>query len=272
MEVGRERTVRRTSREALIAGLTGTALAAAGRRGKYLICPLDSGDSVMIHLRMSGQLRLVPAGSPRPLHTHVAMELSGGEELRFIDPRTFGEVVVFDPSRADAEVPELARLGPDPMVDGLTARALRLLVRGRSRPIKGLLLDQHAVAGLGNIYSDEVLHAAGVRFDRPAGSLAPSGGGPPPPGHRGHPGRRHRGWRLRRCRTRATSACPGSPAATSTSIGSTGGRAGRACAVAPGARSPGPATSAVRRSSAHAASGRPAAGLAFSGPGRGLSP
>jgi formamidopyrimidine-DNA glycosylase len=173
VDVGRERTVRRTSREALIAGLTGTALTAAGRRGKYLICPLDSGDSVMIHLRMSGQLRLVPSGSPRPLHTHVAMELSGGEELRFIDPRTFGEVVVFDPSRADAEVPELARLGPDPMVDGLTARALRVLVRGRSRPIKGLLLDQHAVAGLGNIYSDEVLHAAGVRFDRPAGSLRP---------------------------------------------------------------------------------------------------
>jgi len=173
VDVGRERTVRRTSRQAVIDGLTGHTLTGAGRRGKYLICPLDSGDAVMIHLRMSGQLRLAPAGSARPAHTHVAMSLSGGEELRFVDPRTFGEVVVFDPARADLEVPELARLGPDPLEDGLTAAGLQAVMAGRARPVKALLLDQHAVAGLGNIYSDEVLHAARLRFDRPAGSLQP---------------------------------------------------------------------------------------------------
>jgi formamidopyrimidine-DNA glycosylase len=172
VEVGRERTVRRTSREAVIAGLTGTTITAVGRRGKYLLCSLDSGDAVLIHLRMSGQLRLGPTGAPRPLHTHIAMELDGGEELWFVDPRTFGEVVVFDPDRAAHEVPELGRLGPDPVVDGLSVGELRARLRGRSRPIKSLLLDQHAVAGLGNIYSDEVLFAAGLRYDRPSDTLS----------------------------------------------------------------------------------------------------
>ena len=94
-----------------------------------------------------------------------------GEELRFVDPRTFGEVVVFDPDRADVEVPELGRLGPDPLVDGLTIAVLRAGLQGRSRPLKSWLLDQQRLAGLGNIYSDEVLHAARLRYDRPAGSL-----------------------------------------------------------------------------------------------------
>ena len=170
VEIGRERTVRRTSRQAVIDGLTGTTVTAATRRGKYLVCSLDSGDAVLIHLRMSGQLLLTPAETPRPPHTHIAMSLDG-EELRFVDPRTFGEVVVFDPTRADVEVPELSRLGPDPLVDGLTTAVLRARLAGRSRPLKSWLLDQHLLAGLGNIYSDEVLHTARLRFDRPAGSL-----------------------------------------------------------------------------------------------------
>jgi formamidopyrimidine-DNA glycosylase len=171
VEVGRQRTVRRTSREAVIAGLTGATLVGARRRGKYLICPLDTGDALMVHLRMSGQLVLARVGDTRPPHTHVVLTLEGGDELRFVDPRTFGEVVVFDPSNAAVEAPELARLGPDPIEDAMTAADLADVLRGRSRQIKALLLDQHAVAGLGNIYTDEVLHGAGLRFDRPAASL-----------------------------------------------------------------------------------------------------
>ncbi len=171
VEVGRERTVRRTSAAAVIDGLTGTTMVSAGRRGKYLVCPLDSGEAVMIHLRMSGQLVLASVGAPRPPHTHVVLSLADGGELRFVDPRTFGEVVVFDPTRAEVEVPELARLGRDPVADGLSARQLGALLAPRSRQLKALLLDQHALAGLGNIYSDEVLHAAGLRFDRVAASL-----------------------------------------------------------------------------------------------------
>jgi formamidopyrimidine-DNA glycosylase len=173
VEVGRERTVRRTSARQLIDGLTGATVLAAGRRGKYLLCPLDTGDTLLVHLRMTGQLLLVPAGAPPLPHTHVVMTLSGepSEQLWFRDPRTFGEMVVFDPDHADVEVPELAQLGVDPLADGLGVDDLRrLLVTKRGR-LKPLLLDQHVIAGIGNIYADEILHAARLNPDRPANTL-----------------------------------------------------------------------------------------------------
>lgn len=173
VEVGRERTVRRTSAEALIDGLTGTTVVAANRRGKYLLLPLDSGDELMIHLRMSGRVLLAEPGATRPAHTHVVAHLCGPTpaELWFVDPRTFGEVVVFDPDRVDVEVPELARLGLDPLVDVVDVAVLGQLLSSRSRGMKALLLDQHVVAGIGNIYCDEILHAARLRWDRRSDTL-----------------------------------------------------------------------------------------------------
>lgn len=178
VEVGRQRTVRRTSARAVIDGLTGATFLSAERRGKYLLLPLDTGDTVMIHLRMTGQLLLAPVGAVRPPHTHVAMTLAPdartddqAAELWFVDPRTFGEVVVFDPDHVAVEVPELARLGVDPLADGLDATALRRLLAGRRTRMKALLLDQHVVAGIGNIYADEILHAARIHPDRPAATL-----------------------------------------------------------------------------------------------------
>ena len=171
VEVGRERTVRRTSREALIHGLTDTVVTGADRRGKYLVLPLDTGDSVMIHLRMSGQVLLAAPGATRPPHTHVVMRLDDGNEAWFVDPRTFGEVVVFDPERVDVELPELAALGIDPIADPFDARALRTAFGPTRRALKPLLLDQHVVAGIGNIYADEILHRARLRPDRPASTL-----------------------------------------------------------------------------------------------------
>lgn len=175
VEVGRERTVRRTSPQALVDGLTGATITAAERRGKYLLLPLDTGDVVMVHLRMSGRLLVADAGTERPPHTHVVMHLSGRprQELWFVDPRTFGEVVVFDPDRADVQMPELARLGVDPVADGMTRDQFARLVRGRRRQLKPLLLDQSVVAGIGNIYCDESLHRARLRPDRLADSLTP---------------------------------------------------------------------------------------------------
>jgi len=171
VEVGRERTVRRTSSEAVIAGLSDTVVEAADRRGKYLLLPLDSGDTCMIHLRMSGQVLLAAAGAPRPAHTHVVMHLDDGHEAWFVDPRTFGEVVVFDPSRVELELPELANLGVDPIADPFDAATLRAAFGTTARALKPLLLDQHVVAGIGNIYADEILHRARLRPDRPASSL-----------------------------------------------------------------------------------------------------
>lgn len=172
VEVGRERTVRRTSPEAVIHGLTDTTILAANRRGKYLLLPLDSGDEVMIHLRMTGQLLVAPEGTHRPLHTHVVMHLDDGNELRFVDPRTFGEVVVFDPTNAAVEVPDVVNLGPDPIADRITLRRFRQMLRSRRRLLKPLLLDQHVIAGIGNIYADEILHAARLRPDRSSDELS----------------------------------------------------------------------------------------------------
>ncbi len=171
VEVGRERSVRRTSREAVISGLSDAVVEAADRRGKYLLLPLDSGDAAMIHLRMSGQVLLAPAGAVRPAHTHVVLHLDDGNEAWFVDPRTFGEVVVFDPDNVDVELPELARLGVDPIAEPFDAPVLRRAFGTTSRALKPLLLDQHVVAGIGNIYADEILHRARLRPDRPASSL-----------------------------------------------------------------------------------------------------
>ncbi len=171
VDVGRERTVRRTSREALIAGLTDAVVEAADRRGKYLLLPLDSGDTMMIHLRMSGQVLLADAGSPRPPHTHVVMHLDDGHEAWFVDPRTFGEVVVFDPDNVGTELPELARMGVDPIAEPFDPAILRAAFGTSKRALKPMLLDQHVIAGIGNIYADEILHRARLRPDRAASTL-----------------------------------------------------------------------------------------------------
>lgn len=171
VEVGRERVVRRTSREELIAGLIDTTVIAADRRGKYLLCRLDSGESMMIHLRMSGQVLLAEGGTPRPPHTHVVMHLDDGREAWFVDPRTFGEVVVFDPAHITEQLPGVAALGVDPIADEFPRAELRRIVRSTSRALKPLLLDQHVIAGIGNIYADEVLHRARLRPHRAANSI-----------------------------------------------------------------------------------------------------
>jgi formamidopyrimidine-DNA glycosylase len=176
VEVGRERSVRRVGREAVIHGLTGTTMTNARRRGKYLLCDLDSGDEVMIHLRMSGRVLVEPVGTERPPHTHVVLTLAERDgvtdEMWFVDPRTFGEVVVFDPRHTVDVLPELARLGPDPITDEFNVDVLARQLRGKRGALKPLLLNQHVVAGVGNIYADEVLHRAGLRWNRTADSLS----------------------------------------------------------------------------------------------------
>lgn len=176
VEVGRERSVRRVGREAVIHGLTGTTMVNARRRGKYLLCDLDSGDEVMIHLRMSGRVLVEPAGTERPAHTHVVLTLAPRDgvvdEMWFVDPRTFGEVVVFDPTHTAEVLPELARLGPDPITDVFNADVLAAQLKGKRGALKPLLLNQHVVAGVGNIYADEVLHRSRLRWDRTADSLS----------------------------------------------------------------------------------------------------
>ena len=107
------------------------------------------------------------------------IEFTQGNQLRFVDPRTFGEVFVVDPARLAEDAPDLAELGWDPLEDPLPWGDFARLVLSRRQQLKALLTDQKTIAGLGNIYSDEVLHLAGLRYDRPvehahgAGSAAP---------------------------------------------------------------------------------------------------
>ncbi len=173
--VGRERSVRRVGREAVITGLSGATFVNARRRGKYLLCDLDTGDRVMIHLRMSGRVLIADAGTDRPPHTHVVMPLEERdgvhEEMWFVDPRTFGEVVVYDPAHENEVLPELSRLGVDPISEPFDADILRSALRGRRGALKPLLLGQHVVAGIGNIYADEILHRCRMRWNRAVDSL-----------------------------------------------------------------------------------------------------
>jgi formamidopyrimidine-DNA glycosylase len=141
----------------------GARVATVDRRGKYIVMGMEGEGGVLVHLGMSGRLRLQAAGEPRERHTHVVWSLEGGRELRFVDPRRFGLV---RPSAALATLPELTPLGPDPLELDVAALADAL---GSSRaPVKAFLLDQRRMAGLGNIYVCEALFRAEVHPATPA--------------------------------------------------------------------------------------------------------
>jgi formamidopyrimidine-DNA glycosylase len=170
------RTVRRHP-PGLLSGLTGQRLTGAGRHGKYLLVEWEDGRVLVVHLRMSGQLLAGDAGADRPVHTHAVLTFRDAGELRFVDPRTFGELFLASPvlgqgrARGALLPAELSHLGPDAL--GADAARLGAALAGRRAPLKRLLVDQRVIAGLGNIYADEVCFDASLRPDRPAASLEP---------------------------------------------------------------------------------------------------
>jgi len=168
--VKRDRMVRRQSRPADFADrLVGRKVESVGRIGKFLMTQLSEDLIWVTHLGMSGHLRLVPSAEPQEPHTNVAVMMSSGIDVRFVDPRTFGFMAVFTPDEMESS--SLARLGPDALDSLPPSRSLQQRLASRTAPIKALLLDQSLIAGLGNIYADEVLYRAGVRPDRQGGSL-----------------------------------------------------------------------------------------------------
>jgi formamidopyrimidine-DNA glycosylase len=141
------------------------------RLGKYLLVHLSSHEVLLAHLGMSGRFVLASQEAPRPAHLHVRLELADeGEELRYIDPRRFGMIVVY-PAGEVGQAPELAVLGPDPLAERFTPGYLLGALRGSRRDIKQFLLDQSQVAGLGNIYVCEALFRARVSPRRRAHTL-----------------------------------------------------------------------------------------------------
>jgi formamidopyrimidine-DNA glycosylase len=172
VQVSGTRTVRRQPKKQFVSQLEGAKITSVDRRGKYLVLKLDTGELLVIHLGMSGQLLRAQARDQALKHTHVTFTFTQGGQLRFVDPRTFGELFVSAPDELTKEVPELASLGMDPVDDPIPWVKFREMLLGRTTKLKPLLMDQSFVAGLGNIYSDEILWEAGLRHDRTPQSLS----------------------------------------------------------------------------------------------------
>ena len=167
------RTVRRQSPAELVTRLEGRKFATAGRRGKFLLLSLDDDAVLVVHLRMSGQLLHLSGAQRWPMapHTHVVVALGDGTELRFVDPRTFGEWFVSSEIDGRGVPLELAHLGRDPLLEGLPTAYLAARLAGRRAGLKALLTDQRMIAGIGSIYADEICFRSKLRPDRLGGSL-----------------------------------------------------------------------------------------------------
>ena len=146
--------------------IRGQVVESVGRRGKYLVLRL-SRDNLLLHLRMSGDVCLRPAGEPPAAHDRVVFHLSDGRDLAFNDTRKFGRVWLLDDP-----APLFDRLGPEPLGEAFTAAWLHEALHRRRRRIKPLLLDQGFLAGVGNIYADESLHRAGIHPLRRSDTLS----------------------------------------------------------------------------------------------------
>ena len=168
------RSIRRhKSKKDFIAKLEGHKIMGVQRRGKYLLLKLDGGDVLVVHLGMSGQL-LRAKGPKEPLlkHTHVVVTFTQGGQLRYVDPRTFGELFVTSLDEVEAAVPELAHLGFDPLDDVMSWSRFAAMLQSKKTKLKPLLMDQKFIAGIGNVYADEILWAAGLRPDRGSETLS----------------------------------------------------------------------------------------------------
>jgi formamidopyrimidine-DNA glycosylase len=164
-----------------VSRLTGHTIQSIGRRGKYLLATLSSGETLLVHLGMSGAFRAErPRASSRRAaashpHDHVVIALSSGVVVTFNDPRRFG---LMDLIRANEEHDALRGMGPEPLEDAFDALVLARACAGKRVALKVLLLDQRLVAGVGNIYASEALHLAGLSPRRRASTIATRSGAP----------------------------------------------------------------------------------------------
>jgi formamidopyrimidine-DNA glycosylase len=157
-----DRRLRKPVPRDFAARLTGRRIDRVRRRAKYLLLDLDDGAVWLVHLGMTGTMVVVPRVEARRTHTHVVVELDDGRTIRFHDPRRFGLMRVGTAER----LAELTVLGPEPLDPAFSAQFLHATARRQRRSVKSLLMDQQVVAGLGNIYVNEILFGAGVRPTR----------------------------------------------------------------------------------------------------------
>ena len=164
----RERRLRWPIPEDLDVRLSGQRIEAVERRAKYLLIKAEVG-TLISHLGMSGNLRLVEAGLPAAKHEHVDIELESGLALRYTDPRRFGALLW---SELPLEHELLVRLGPEPLTDLFDGERLFQLSRGKAVAVKPFIMDNAVVVGVGNIYATEALFAAGIDPRRAAGTVS----------------------------------------------------------------------------------------------------
>jgi formamidopyrimidine-DNA glycosylase len=168
--------------------LTGRRIESLSRRAKYILATLDSGETLIMHLGMSGSFRIERQETETPgdfhfersknaAHDHVVFHLKGGARIVYNDPRRFG-LMDLASSRGLATHPLFLSLGIEPLGDDFDGAALARLLAGRKTPLKAALLDQSLVAGLGNIYVSEALHRAGLSPLGEAGAIAGANGKP----------------------------------------------------------------------------------------------
>ncbi len=153
------RTIETPAPEEFSRRIAGRRILAVGRRAKFLVLALDAGQSLVVHLRMTGQLTVAPRDAPRDRFARVALGFADGDELRFSDIRRFGRIGLFDEAELAAR---FHKLGPEPLGEGWSRDEFAAALARRRTRLKPLLLDQSFVAGLGNIYADEALFRAGL--------------------------------------------------------------------------------------------------------------
>lgn len=175
--------------EGFVQRLTGATIQRLDRRAKYLIAELDRGETLVMHLGMSGRFEIArPEGAvrpgefhyaadPDPKHAHVVLDTDDGDRVTYYDPRRFGYMALLDTATRDQH-PWFAGLGPEPLSPAFGADLLEKAFAGRKQGPKTLLLDQRIVAGLGNIYVCEALNRARISPFKPAGGIKPARLGP----------------------------------------------------------------------------------------------
>lgn len=169
-EIADPRLTRPVGPELVADALVGERIASLERRGKYLLWRLDSGRTLVVHLRMTGSLRHAPAGGlPDDAYRRAVIRLDNDVDVAYRDVRRFGTWELLDAAHLRPYL--AARLGPEPLAGSFTRARLARAAEGRRAPVKAFLLDQRRIAGIGNIYADEALWRARIHPRTPAGEL-----------------------------------------------------------------------------------------------------
>ena len=168
--VNRPEIISHPTADVFCKAIAGQNISSMARRGKFLIIHLKNESRIILHLRMTGCLLVTPPDYPMEKHTHIIMQLSNGMELRFSDTRRFGRFWLIQRGEEDT-YSGIGKLGLEPLSAECNAEYLQGRFAKRKKTIKECLLDQSVIAGIGNIYSDEILFGARISPNRPASSL-----------------------------------------------------------------------------------------------------